>query len=517
MTIAKREWRESADQHPSPAGLALALVAAALLRFWALPHGIPFSVQVDEPEVMERAVRMMKTGDFNPHFFDYPTLYMYVEACVSVLRFLVGAMRGKWSSLALAPSADFYLWGRAVTATLGTATVFLVYRAGMRWGARTALLGAVLLAVMPLHVRESHYVLTDVPMTFFVTLTFLLSLRAHERATLSAFAAAGAAAGLACATKYTGAIAIVMPLLACTMTPALRPSRFAAALGIFTGTIAAFLLAAPYTFLDLPAFLNQFARLSSEYRAPVATADPIWVIYLKHLRNALEWPASLLVIVGIALGVARIATGPERAKWVLATVFPLLYFRFVSQQNIFYGRYLLPLVPFLSLLAAAGVVWIVGWLRAFSLPREARNLATVALTLAAIAPPAYNAIQFDANEARMWTTEQAYHWILREIPAGSKVTMESRQILLPPSYQAAYLGQLRAHTYDDYSAQGVEYLVASSQSYGNYFDAKNDGPRKYPSEYADYDAIFRRAREIARFTPSKDHPGPELRILKVKP
>ena len=37
------------------------------------------------------------------------------------------------------------------------------------------------MAVMPLHVRESHYVLTDVPVTFFVTLTFLLSLRAHER------------------------------------------------------------------------------------------------------------------------------------------------------------------------------------------------------------------------------------------------------------------------------------------------------------------------------------------------
>ena len=38
---------------------------------------------VDEPEVMERAVRMMKTGDFNPHFFDYPSLYMYVQAVVA--------------------------------------------------------------------------------------------------------------------------------------------------------------------------------------------------------------------------------------------------------------------------------------------------------------------------------------------------------------------------------------------------------------------------------------------------
>jgi hypothetical protein len=107
MTDAKREWREPADQHPSRLGLALVLVAAAFLRFWALPHGIPFSVQVDEPEVLERAVRMMKTGDFNPHFFDYPTLYMYLEAVVSVFRFLVGAIRGEFASLSQATNADF--------------------------------------------------------------------------------------------------------------------------------------------------------------------------------------------------------------------------------------------------------------------------------------------------------------------------------------------------------------------------------------------------------------------------
>jgi 4-amino-4-deoxy-L-arabinose transferase-like glycosyltransferase len=237
MAVAKREWREPADQNPSRIGLALALLTAALLRFWALPHGIPFSLQVDEPEVMERAVRMMKTCDLNPHFFDYPTLYMYVEAVVSVFRFLFGAMRGQWAALAQAPTADFYLWGRAVTAALGTATVLLVYRAGMRWGARTALLGAVLLAVMPMHVRESHYVLTDVPMTFLVTLTFLLSLRAHERATVGAFALAGAAAGLAGATKYTGGLALVMPLLACAMTPAVRPSRFEAMPWIVAGML----------------------------------------------------------------------------------------------------------------------------------------------------------------------------------------------------------------------------------------------------------------------------------------
>src|SRR4051812_27369731 len=385
-------------------GLALALIAAAMLRFWALPSGVPFAVQIDEPEVMERAIRMMRTGDFGPHFFDYPAFYMYVQAATGVVRFLFGAMRGEWSSLAQAPTEHFYVWGRAVTASLGTATVWVVYRAGVRWGERTALLAAVMIAVMPLHVRESHYTLTDVPTTFLVMLTLLLSLRAHERATLAGFVLAAGAAGLAGATKYNGGIAVLMPLLACAMTPALTRPRIEVMAWIVVAMVGTFLAAAPYTLIDLPTFLNQFARLSSEYRKP-GIAEPVWLVYLKHLRIALQWPGSILVLAGLGLGLYRVLFGPARLKWVLATIFPLVYFRFVSNQNIIYARYLLPMVPFLSLLAAAAVVWTVDRMRRWRLPQPIRSGATVLLTCVAIAPPAYTAISFDANAAKVWTTQ----------------------------------------------------------------------------------------------------------------
>ena len=522
MTV-KGEWLEPAELNRSRLGLVLALLAAAMLRFWALPQGIPFGLGVDEPEVMERAVRMMKTGDFNPHFFDYPSLYMYVQTVVAVFRFAVGAMQGMWSGLAQAPTEEFYVWGRAVTAILGTATVWIVYRAAMRWGGGTALFAAVMLAVMPLHVRESHYVLTDVPATFLVMLTLLLSLRAHERSTAWSFALAGAAAGLAGATKYNGALAVLMPLLACLMTPAARPSRPKAMLWIISSMLAAFFLAAPYTFLDLPTFLNQFARLSSEFRAPPVTPEPIWLIYLKHLRDAFTpryfqaagflWPGSFIVIAGIALGAWRVFTGPDRLKWALVTMFPLVYFRFISNQNIFYGRYLLPLVPFLSILAAAAVVWFSGWMRHRALRRPVRNLVTIALTLTAIIPPAYSAIAYDANAAKEWTTEQAYHWIRREVPAGAHIRLEgSLAIKLPASYKTSYVKQLRLDGVESYAGSGIDYLVASSQCFGPYFLS----PAQYPSEFADYQKIFAQAEEVARFRESDDHPGSELVILKVR-
>jgi len=498
---------------PAPnIGLALALIAAAMLRFWALPFGVPFAVQIDEPEVMERAIRMMRTGDFGPHFFDYPALYMYVQAATGVARFLFGAMRGEWSSLAQASTEHFYLWGRAVTASLGTATVWLVYHAGLRWGERTALLAAVMLAVMPLHVRESHFTLTDVPTTFLVVLTLLLTLRAHERATLRAFLLAAAAAGLAGATKYNGGIAVLLPLLACAMTPSLGRNRIAAMAWIVVTMVGTFLLAAPYTLIDLPTFLNQFARLSSEYRAKGIAGDAVWMVYLKHLRIALQTPGSLLVLAGLGLGLYRVLFGPGRLKWVLATAFPLIYFRFISNQNIVYARYLLPLVPFLSLLAAAAVVWTVEQLRRWQLPRAARDGVTVLLTIVTIAPPAYTSIRFDANSAKIWTNRLAYAWTNTNLPPGTVIVSETREFLLPRTLNAQYVKELRFLNGVPLDRTDAQYLVASSQNFGKYLS----NCEQFKNECADYEAVFGQTEEVARFTPSSEHPGSELRILKVK-
>jgi 4-amino-4-deoxy-L-arabinose transferase-like glycosyltransferase len=494
-------------------GLGLALLAAALLRFWALSQGIGFNPGPDEPEIMDRAVRMMKTADFNPHFYDYPGLYIYVETAVATGRFLTGAMQGKWSSLGQAQVDDFYLWCRAMTALLGTATVWIVYQAGLRWGRPTALLATVLVAVMPLHARESHYVLTDVPMTFVVMVTLLLSLRAHERSTLAAFALAGGAAGLAAALKYNGALAVLMPLVACAMTPGLPRSRVTAALAVVASMVGAFLVAAPYTILDLPTFLNQFARLSSEYHQAPLTPEPIWQIYLKHLRIALQWPGSLMVIGGLGVALWQTVRDRDRLRWVLALVFPLFYFRFVSQQTIVYARYLLPIVPFLALLAAAFVVAVIAAMRRLQLAPRLRDAVTVTLTLIAIVPPAYSAVSYDADAAKVWTQGLAYTWMRRELPPGATVRLEgSVTPRLPPQYHPSYAKQLRLDPPGYYAEHGVAYLVASSQVYGQYFsDAAT-----FPVEHADYVRLFGDYQEVARFAPSPAHPGPELRVLKVK-
>jgi 4-amino-4-deoxy-L-arabinose transferase-like glycosyltransferase len=464
---------------------------------------------VDEPEILDRAVRIIKTGSFNPHFFDYPSLYIYLQALVAVPRFIWGALSGEWTTLASAPTSAFYVWARAVTAALGTGTVYLVYRGARRWDEPTALVAAGIMAVMPLHVRESHFALTDVPVTFFVALTWVLSLAAHRRPGAWRFVAAGAAAGLAIATKYNAVFAMLMPLLACT-APRMRLSRVQAVAIVVATCAAAFLIAAPYTVLDLPGFLDGFARLIAAYRGPTPAEAPA-ITYAKHLRNAVGWPAAALAIAGLLLAVVRIVRGPDRAKWALAIVFPVVYYVFIARQPIVFARYLLPAVPFVAVLGAAAIVAASRWAGT----RSARAALIVApvLVAAAVVPGAVTASQFDREISRTWTSELAYHWILTNIPPGSRIVIESRNLVLPSGYAASNVPQLRQQSLDAYRAAGVNYLIASSQCYGPYLAS----PRSDPAAYADYIRLFTSTEELARFTPSKQHPGSELRILKVPP
>jgi len=366
---------------------------------------------------------------------------------------------------------------------------------------------------MPLHVRESHFTLTDVPTTFFVTLAFLLTLRARERGTIGAFVLAGVASGLAAATKYNGLVVALIPLMAAAGLGGATPRRrVRTAAALAAAACLAFLAGAPYTFLDLPNFLNQFARLASEYRVRPASAEPAWIVYLKHLRIALGWSGSLLALIGIGAGVHGTVRGPDRLGWAIPVTFAGAYFYFVSHQSLVFARYLLPIVPFLSLMGAWGVMVLVRRTAAEISKPRLRDAAMAALIFVALVPAATSAFAFNWNASKVWTTEQAYDWLSQRVPAQSKVVIETRIVTLPPKYQTDYVKQLRLKSFDDYAAGGTDYLVASSEVFGRFLT----DPQSYPSEFADYTTLFRQAQEVARFVPSSRHPGPELRILKVR-
>ena len=232
----------------------------------------------------------------------------------------------------------------------------------------------------------------------------------------------------------------------------------------------------------------------------------------------MEWPAFLLVLGGLGLGAVRAVRGPGRVRWTVTIAFPLLYYYFLSEQTLVLGRYLLPLLPFVCVLAAVGAVSGVSLLRRFDIPRAPRTAIIAAITAAALLPPAWQSLGFIRTIARTSTVEQAYSWILSDIPKGSTIVIETQALLLASkTYKARNVPQLvldsRAPSdYDAYVKAGTDYVVASSQKYGDALSRPHD----FPDLYNAYARLFGQSQEVMRFTPSAEHPGPELRIFRLR-
>jgi hypothetical protein len=508
--------------------IAAILALGAILRFWTIGSGVPHTVGVDEPEILRRVVHMMKTGDLNPHFFDYGGLILYFHLAVATGRFVLGAMGGDpaFRSLDQIWEGPFYLWARYATAFVGTLIIYVVYRAGLRWGARVALVAAMITAIHPNLVREAHFALTDTPLTFFVALALLLSLIASETGRVRWFAAAGAAAGLAAAIKYNGALALAMPLAVAAVSPAVR-LRVPAALGALGAAPAAFLIAAPYSLLALPEFLGAFAYLATSYnqsRAPSEVAG----LYVTYLRNGFGlgpgwhlfgWIGLSVSLAGVVVLLGQLMSPARRAAAAAVLAFSAVYFWLISHQSLVYARYALPLLPMLALALAVGfwrltdaAAGIAGptsaWRSRQSLPAEAasaasawRRRAAVIVLLAATVPPLWQSVSFDWNRRKIGTDETMARWLTEHLSPEDPILIETPTIVLPPPFQWDYTHWLIDEPLETYQERGVRYLVASSER----SKARPDAYRR----------LFE-STQILMVVPQTDaFSGPTLTVLQV--
>lgn len=500
--------------------LAGLLALGAILRLWTIGDGLPYLPSVDEPVIFDRVATMMKTGDLHPHLFDYGGFIYYFHLAIAWVRYLVGAATGSMPPIAEVSAADFYLWGRVATAFLGTATIYVVYRAAERWGQAVSLLAATAIAIQPQLVQSSHFALTDTPLIFFVALTLLFSLRAADSPNYRAFALAGIAAGLATGTKYTGGLAGLMPLAALAGAVPFRawPGMAAA---LFGGAAGAFLMVAPYTLIDLAGFRAGVEALSGYYNRPssfASTAD----VYRKHLQSwfglpgvlprSYTWPATLVTIVGLAAIASGVRAKEGRAAAATVLVFPVVYFVFIANQSLFFGRYAMPIIPVLAIGLAAGMVRIYDVI-ARRAPGAA--LPARAALLLLLLPPLLTAVSANRDRVPLDTLERTMAWLDRSVRPDELVVLERRyiSISLPERrFKVRDLGRLIEAPLERYRAEGVVYLIWVNWEQDDYFK----DPARFPGEIAAYNALLRDTDLVEAFMPAPNQHGPVVRVLRVR-
>lgn len=304
----------------------------------------------------------------NPHFFAYGSFPLYLLALLSSTLTRFFPTLGTFAHLALI--------GRVLSAIFDSGTILLTGWLGLRltkdttarqrYGWSVALLAATLVAFTPLQLQLSHFYAVDTMLLFFVMLTLLACVSLVDTdAPVRWSLVAGLGYGLALATKFSAA-PLVLPLLVAILLRWQRRNLFSA-LGPFFGSLATtalvFLVAMPYALLDLRNFRQQVAEqgdlarglLDLPYVRQFASTTP----YLYEAQNMLLWG------MGVLLGLAALAGFAwllwrlwrrEATLWLVVLAWVIPYSIIVGGFYVKFMRYMLPIYPFLTLMAAALLV-----------------------------------------------------------------------------------------------------------------------------------------------------------------
>lgn len=393
------------------AWLVAIVAAGAVLRFVPIWFGLPFLRARPDEQIAVGVALSALGGDPNPHFFHWPSLTFYVFAALFAA---VSWVRGASAPDPLLTDVEWTLVARGLVALVGTATLVAVFRIGRSvGGAAAGLLAALFLAVALLHVRDSHFAMTDVLTTFIVAVALALLLDAIETPDGRMLTGAAFVSGLAASTKYNAAalLAAVAAAHLLRRRVARRADsrdrgRWAEGLAALAAFGAGFLVGTPYAVLDFGKFHTD-VRFTVAHLAGGHGADlgPGWSY---HARRSLPYGLGIPTFAAAVAGIVPLARYYPRQALVLGAFTLALYASLGRGQTVFF-RYILPLFPVACVSAAVAVMHAARWTAArFRLPAR---VPLYAITAALAIPAALNCVWFDVLLARTDTRLLAARWL----------------------------------------------------------------------------------------------------------
>jgi 4-amino-4-deoxy-L-arabinose transferase-like glycosyltransferase len=449
------------------AALLAILGGAAALRLVGIQYGLPFPLlNPDERSIVPRAWGMVHGAGPDPHWFDYPTLVLYLIAPFQA-----------WSD---DPS---YLAARLVVVVLAVAGIAAAWWLGSRaYGMLAGAIAAAATAVATTHVAYSHMAVTDVPLTTAATVS--LALLVSGQLELGALAG-----GLATGTKYPG-VFLLVPLVVAGWG---RPRRLALAVPVF---VVAVLASSPYVLVHPGQALGDSWRVTRlAHEGWLGFEHDHWagIAFSGRLWDALG-PALLVAVVGLAYAVAV----RRRADLVLAS-FVVVYFVDLLTIRAHFDRYVLPLIPPLGALAG-----------------RMRALAPVTLLLLVV--PFAFAVRDDRALTRTDTRIIARRWIESRLPHGAPVAADPSLPTLPGFRVTALELPHPGHAPDPdrdvarLRARGVRYVVVTGAIADRVLAARD----RYPAESRFYDDLERGAERLYRVDAGHDLAGPWVAVYHLR-
>jgi hypothetical protein len=500
--------------------IALIVSLSVLLRVWGVNYDLPYIYHPDEPAPVIIAHRILVTGDLNPHFFDWPSFTIYLNLFIQAAYHLLGRLLVFEPSTHIAVPATqlamgvtlssqptVVLLGRLATIGFGIGTVLITIALGkvLTRSLAVGVLAGLFVAVSPTSVSLNRLITPDSYATFFMVASFLGSVLIFQQGKTWAYFVTGICSGLAISSKYNSGLILIVFLTCHLLRYGIRGFRdYRLYLTLFLSFLA-FVAATPYALLDFPTFWAAFLSTSQHYSTghPGMEGNTLqwYVMYMWQTGGVIYVLALLGILRGIYLRCTEV---------ILLSLFPLVYFIFISSFVVRNDRTFLPLTPFLFLLAAWFLVDLFDGVQKFQSRSYRRLILTVlvSLTIITLAFPLSKTIADTRRLTTVNSRETARMWIADNLPPGTKVAIESYSPFVDPSrFSVQGFGRMIEHEPAWYIEQGFDYLVFSQGIYGRFYEQSD----KYRNEVSQYDALFERFHLMKDFTDGNY----EVRVYEV--
>lgn len=372
--------------------LLIVLVSIAL-RVLPMSGGLPYIGYVDEATVLHPVIKLLKSGGWDPHKYNYGSLnYYLILGLVYLYNPIYYLIHGHFlqsdlpqslfqfgvqsSYYDLVSPPELIVLGRIVVCILSIGTVALSGALAHSIGGRRAgITAAFLAALCPALVTRGSIVIVDSIATFFSTAAFYFMCRLSQysldkieqlQAPISPMRDAvltGFMIGLAFVSKYTAAAVLLSAFFSILFCNVRLRVKFTLIMLCGIGFLAAGFLGMPALFLRFPDVL-----------AAIKTHQMLYIIIISrvgYIRSALSAfevgvPLAAAAFTGIIFMLVRRGTRNTAISWI---VFGLVLGISMSGYSFKPFRNMLPLVPLVcvstALLLKAGIS-LPGWRRVAS-------------------------------------------------------------------------------------------------------------------------------------------------------
>ncbi len=494
------------------------LLVGFILRYESIWFGYPLITHPDEPTLVYNATRMLKNLDFNPHFFNYPSLIIYLQVFVQSV---VGGFEHYIMGIPIEEIQRVHLFvaGRLVATIAAVASIYTIYIIARKLGnEKIGLLAAFIVSISPLHIKNSAFVTTDIWVAIFLVYILFYSIKIYEDNKISNYIIAGVFVGLAMSSKYTAFVFFTSVLTAHLLSNSFNYKYLIERKIIVSGLVAVstFLLTTPYAIIDFKTFIKHVLFESHHYRTGHSGAEAVgntsWHLYLDYLVSTagVGYIVVILALIGIAFALQK------KYRIFLIVVAPLLLFIFVGGYKVYFPRNIVSIIPVLAILASLTSFVIIEFFRQkYKFNSNIIYLLIGLMILLNILGKAIDDVKQRNLEDTRWVSIK---WIKDNIPNASRVACEA---YTTPIHQydkrlkKINLGLFGIYKNNHKIDESVQYVIASSGNYGRFFDKYGKPKEQYLKEAKFYLDFFANHKLIYELKAEKGSlVGPTIRIFR---